>query len=228
MAGFSRGFMDQLLQAFILGNGAILTNVCLLPLYPGLIAFLAGNAKQQNKKATGWLGLLVLLGVLSMMTLVAFLLFVLKKSFGSILPWLLPIIYGLVFVLGIMMLLGFNPFNRLSSLQSPILKNPFISAYVYGLLLGPMTLPCTGPIILSAFLLSGNTALFTSQLLYFTAFGLGFGWPLVVLPLVAAPFQKRTTKWLTQNYKLLTRISGILLLLIGLYGFWKEVIPNIT
>lgn len=220
--------MDQLLQAFILGNGAILTNVCLLPLYPGLIAFLAGNAKQQNKKATGWLGLLVLLGVLSMMTLVAFLLFVLKKSFGSILPWLLPIIYGLVFVLGIMMLLGFNPFNRLSSLQSPILKNPFISAYVYGLLLGPMTLPCTGPIILSAFLLSGNTALFTSQLLYFTAFGLGFGWPLVVLPLVAAPFQKRTTKWLTQNYKLLTRISGILLLLIGLYGFWKEVIPNIT
>jgi cytochrome c-type biogenesis protein len=220
--------MEQLLQAFILGNGAILTNVCLLPLYPGLIAFLAGNAKQQNKKATGWLGLVVLLGVLSMMTLVAFLLFILKKSFGSVLPWLLPIIYSLVFVLGVMMLFGFNPFNRLSSLQSPIFKNPFISAYVYGLLLGPMTLPCTGPIILSAFLLSGSTALFVSQLLYFLAFGLGFGWPLVVLPLVAAPFQKRTTQWLTQNYKLLTRISGIMLLLIGLYGFWKEVIPNIT
>lgn len=220
--------MDQLLQAFILGNGAILTNVCLLPLYPGLIAFLAGNTNGQNKKATGWLGLLVLAGVLSMMTLVAFLLFILKKSFGSILPWLLPVIYGIVFIFGILMLLGFNPFNRLSSLQSPLFKNPFISAYLYGLLLGPMTLPCTGPIILSAFLLSGNTALFASQLLYFLAFGLGFGWPLVVLPLVAAPFQKRTTKWLTQNYKLLTRVSGVMLLLIGIYGFWKEIIPNLT
>ncbi len=220
--------MEQLIKAFILGNGAILTNVCLLPLYPGLIAFLAGSANQQSKKATGWLGLLVLMGVLSMMTVVAFLLFILKKSFGSILPWLLPIIYGLVFLLGLMMLLGFNPFNRLSSLQSPVLKNPFISAYIYGLLLGPMTLPCTGPIILSAFLLSGNTVLFTNQLLYFLAFGLGFGWPLVVLPLVAAPFQKRTTKWLTQNYKLLTRVSGIMLLLIGVYGFWKEIIPNLT
>ncbi len=221
--------MEQLIKAFILGNGAILTNVCLLPLYPGLIAFLAGSANnQQSKKSTGWLGLLVLMGVLSMMTVVAFLLFILKKSFGSILPWLLPIIYGLVFLLGLMMLLGYNPFNRLSSLQSPVLKNPFISAYIYGLLLGPMTLPCTGPIILSAFLLSGNTVLFTNQLLYFLAFGLGFGWPLVVLPLVAAPFQKRTTKWLTQNYKLLTRVSGIMLLLIGVYGFWKEIIPNLT
>ena len=220
--------MEQLIKAFILGNGAILTNVCLLPLYPGLIAFLAGNVNNQNKRATGWLGLLVLLGVLSMMTVVAFLLFILKKSFGSILPWLLPVIYGLVFLLGLLMLLGFNPFNRLSSLQSPVLKNPFITAYLYGLLLGPMTLPCTGPIILSAFLLSGNTVLFTNQLLYFLAFGLGFGWPLVVLPLVAAPFQKRTTKWLTQNYKLLTRISGVMLLLIGIYGFWKEIIPNLT
>lgn len=220
--------MDQLLQGFILGNGAILTNVCLLPLYPGLIAFLAGNVNQKNKNATAWLGLLVLLGVLSMMTVVAFLLYILKQSFSSILPWLLPVIYSMVFMLGLLMLLGFNPFNRLSSLQSPIFKNPFISAYVYGLLLGPMTLPCTGPIILSAFLLSGNTALFTSQLLYFLAFALGFGWPLVVLPLVAAPFQKRMTRWLTQNYKLLTRISGIMLLLIGVYGFWKEIIPNLT
>ena len=35
--------MNELLQAFVLGNTAILTNVCVLPLYPGLIAFLAGR-----------------------------------------------------------------------------------------------------------------------------------------------------------------------------------------
>jgi cytochrome c-type biogenesis protein len=221
--------MEQLLSGFILGNGAILTNVCLLPLYPGLVAFLAGNANSEGaNRATGWLGVLVLAGVLSMMTLVALLLYLLKQSFSSLLPWLLPVIYGVVLLLGILMLTGFNPFNRLRSLQSPILKNPYLSAYLYGLLLGPMTLPCTGPIILSAFLLSSNTTLFTSQLLYFLAFGLGFGWPLVVLPLIAVPFQRRATKWLTQNYKLLTRISGVLLVGISIYGFVKEILPNLS
>ena len=36
----------QFLEAFALGNAAILTNVCVLPLYPGLIAFLAGTSSE--------------------------------------------------------------------------------------------------------------------------------------------------------------------------------------
>lgn len=32
-------------------------------------------------------------------------------------------------------------------MQVPALRNPYLAAYVYGLLLGPMTLPCAGPII---------------------------------------------------------------------------------
>jgi len=56
--------MGELLQAFLIGNGAILTNVCILPLYPGLMAFLAGNADNPRaQSATRWLGLLVLAGV---------------------------------------------------------------------------------------------------------------------------------------------------------------------
>jgi cytochrome c biogenesis protein CcdA len=35
--------MSAYLGAFLLGNAAILSNVCVLPLYPGLIAFLAGT-----------------------------------------------------------------------------------------------------------------------------------------------------------------------------------------
>ena len=67
--------MNELLQAFVLGNSAILTNVCMLPLYPGLIAFLAGNAgNERTQKATKWLGFLVLAGVLTMMLAVDWLL----------------------------------------------------------------------------------------------------------------------------------------------------------
>lgn len=221
--------MSELWGGFLLGNASILTNVCLLPLYPGLIAFLAGNAENDRVKiATGWLGLMVLAGVLSMMVLVGFLLSLLQSSFGAVLPWLLPIIYVLVILLGLLMLFGFNPFNRLSSLQAPVFKNPFASAYAYGLLLGPMTLPCTGPIILSAFLLgAGNTGELLNGLAYFLAFGLGFGWPLVVLPLFALPLQRRATGWLTQNYKYLTQASGLLLVGIGVFGVVTEILPQL-
>lgn len=222
--------MNELLGGFLLGNASILTNVCLLPLYPGLIAFLASSAPEgEARPLTYWLGLVVLAGVLTMMMGVGFALFSLQASFDAVLPWLLPLAYALIILLGLAMLLGYNPFNRLRSARAPIFKNPLVTAFSYGLMLGPMTLPCTGPIILSAFLLgAGSAAELSRGLAYFLAFGLGFGWPLVVLPLFALPLQRRATGWLTENYTLLIRISGVLLLGIGLFGFVTELIPQYT
>lgn len=169
--------MGQLLEAFLLGNNSILTNVCLLPLYPGLIAFLAGGATSgRSARATGSLGILVLAGVLTLMVVVGTLLFLLKGSFGAVLPWLVPLIYVAVTLLGLLMLLGLNPFNRLAGFQTPVLNNAYLTAYVYGLALGPMTLPCTGPFFLSGVLIgSSNLASLGDGLLYFLFFGLGFG-----------------------------------------------------
>jgi cytochrome c biogenesis protein CcdA len=221
--------MNQLLEAFILGNSAILTNVCVLPLYPGLIAYLAGNAQnERTQAATRWLGLLVLAGVLSLMLVVGAILYLLQQSFGAILPVLLPIIYGIIILLGLMMLAGRNPFASLSTIQAPALQNPYLGAFVYGLLLGPITLPCAGPVVVTAFLLgAGSASTIGSELLYFLVFGLGFGWPLVLLPFVAVPLQRRFTKWMTANYTLLTRFSGVLLILIGLLGIYADLLPQL-
>jgi len=221
--------MQQYIQAFILGNGAILTNVCLLPLYPGLIAFLAGNAQQKRPtSATKWLGLLVLAGVLTLMLALGAMLYGLQQSFSTILPVLLPVIYAVVIALGGLMLFGYNPFNRLATAQTPVLQNPYLGAFTYGLLLGPMTLPCAGPLVISAFLLgAGSVAHLANSLLYFLAFGIGFGWPLVLLPLLASPFQRHFSQWMTANYKLLTRFSGALLVAIGCFGIFAEVLPNL-
>jgi cytochrome c-type biogenesis protein len=218
--------MVQYLEAFVLGNQAILTNVCLLPLYPSLLAFLASDSTNAER-GRAWLGAVVLAGVLSTMLLIGFLLFLARQSFGAVLPTLLPIVYGVVIAFGAMLLLGFNPFNRLSTLNVPMLENRTATAFLYGALLAPMTLPCTGPLITSAFVLGASDAgSLIDGLLYFLAFGLGFGWVLAVLPLLAMPLQRRFTRWLTQNYTLLTRFSGVLLIAIGIFGFVTEVIPN--
>ena len=219
--------MGELLTAFSLGNAAILTNACLLPLYPGLLAFLAGNA--QNKRGTSiWLGVLVLAGVLTMMLLIGLALHLLQQSFGNVLAILLPLIYGVVIVMGLLMLRGSNPFARLSTLQAPVLRNTYATAYVYGLLFGPMTLPCVGPLITAAFsvgAVSGTGAL-VDGLLFFLFFGLGFGWPLAVLPLVALPVQRRLVGWLARNHTVMNRASGLLLIAVGVFGILTELLPN--
>ena len=221
--------MSEYAGAFLLGNAAILGNVCMLPLYPGLIAFLAGNIANERVRRGGvLLGATVLAGVLIMMLGFGFVMFALGQSFSRILPWLLPLTYGIVIVLGIALLLGNNPFARLAAVQSPALRNPYASAFVYGGLLAPMTLPCTGPIIISAFVLGvGSATALSESLLYFLTFGLGFGWPLVVLPLVASPLQRSATRWFAGNSVMIGRVAGALMLAIAAFGLWVDVVPNL-
>src|SRR5690606_14382502 len=114
--------------------------------------------RSRSRCAAGRLGLLVLAGILTSMLMIGLVLHLLQQSFGVLLPYVLPLIYGFVILLGVMTLLDRSPFARLSTAQTPMLHNPYAMAYVYGLLFGPMTLPCTGPVITSAFLLGANDA----------------------------------------------------------------------
>jgi cytochrome c-type biogenesis protein len=231
--------VSSYLGAFLLGNAAILGNVCVLPLYPGLLAFLAGTMQNQNQnqnelqqgrvRGSGvLLGAMVLAGVLATMILLGFIMFAIGQSFSRILPWLLPLIYGVVLALGVAMLLGKNPFARLSTAQAPLVANPYAASFLYGGMLAPMTLPCTGPVIIGAFVLGvGSAAALGESLLYFLAFGLGFGWPLLVLPLIAVPAQRAITRWLAGNSQALERLAGALLVLIALFGIWIDIVPNL-
>lgn len=210
--------MGDLLSAFALGNAAILGNVCVLPLYPGLFALLASQTQDGRRPASlRWMGVLVLAGVLTVMVVVAALLYAAGRAFDSILPVVLPIAFGLVIVLGVLMVIGRNPLARLSTSQAPLLRSPSATAFVYGLALGPMTLPCTGPVIVAAFALGGigGVGAFTEQLLFFLVFGLGFGWPLVVLPWLAGAAQQRFTSFLTRNHRAVDVVSGVLLIVVA-------------
>ena len=222
--------MAQWLEAFSLGSVAMLTNACLLPLYPGLIAFMAGsNPETRSRRATGWLGVLVLLGVLTMMILIGLVVYLLQQTMGALLQFVLPLVYGVVIVFGVLLLLDRSPFARMTMINSPLMRNPYSSAFLYGLLLGPMTLPCTGPIITSAFALgAGDAGMLLDGLLYFLFFGLGFGWLLVVLPLIALPVQQRLVGWLAKNHTLLNRASGILLIAVGVFGILTELLPQVV
>ena len=127
--------------------------------------------------------------------------------------------FGLVLLLGITMIFGRNPFARMQTVQAPVVGSPAGTAYLYGLFMGPMTLPCTGPLVISVFILgAGSAASFLDGVAYFVAFGLGFGWPLVVLPFLAVPMQRRFTGFLTTKHLAIIRLSGLLLVVVAAIG----------
>lgn len=240
--------MSEYLQAFVLGNAAIIGNVCMLPLYPGLFVMLAGRAAAvpadpdapagagsggaptiARVRSVRWLGVFVLAGVLAAMIAVGAVLHLLRSPVAHVLPVLLPAMYVLVAVLGILMIAGKNPFARMATTSVPVLRRPAASAFVYGSLMAPLTLPCTGPLIISAFVLGGvaGSSAFASSLTYFLFFGLGFGWPLVVLPLLAGPFQRQITRFLGAHHRIIGIGSGILLLAIAALGVWNDYQPTL-
>ena len=200
---------------------------CLLPLYPGFIAYLGANARSlQGRRATGLLGLLVLAGVLTTMTVIGIVLAVIGVSTGRLLAYVTPLVDGLMVVLGILLIAGRNPFARMPGIGVPVLANPFAQAYVYGVLLGPIALPCAGPYLVSLLGISIGVADAAGKIGTFLIFGLGFGLPLVLLSLVAAARGQVIVRWFVRRHRAIEVGAGILLIVVAILDLldkWDEI-----
>jgi len=204
---------------------------CLLPLYPGFIAYLGANATAiAGRRATGLLGLLVLAGVLTTMIVVGIGLSILGVTTGRLLAYVTPLVDGLMIVLGILLLAGRNPFARMPGLQVPILANPFGQAYMYGLMLGPIALPCAGPFLISLLGISLGLTDAIGKIGTFLIFGLGFGLPLVVLSLLAAARGQVVVRWIVQRHRGIEIVAGFLLIAVAILDLvdkWDEIVGTL-
>jgi cytochrome c-type biogenesis protein len=98
-------------------------------------------------------------------------------------------------LLGVLLLSGRNPFERLPGTTVPIVANPFGQAYLYGLMLGPLALPCAGAFALSLIAYSVGLAETLPRIVTFVAYGLGFGLPLVLLSLLAGARREQIVRF---------------------------------
>lgn len=212
----------ELIEFFGLGLAAT-SSPCVLPLYPGFLAYLAASAEQlQNRRGIGLLGLFVLAGVLTMMLALGLLIFALRQAVGRVIVFVTPLAGLLIIVLGVLLLFDRNVFARIPQIRLPALRSPFASAYVYGLLYGPIAFPCSGPFLVTAFALSVDSAVPD-----FLAFGLGFGVPLLALSLLARTQQRRITQLLTRHSRAFNLIAGVILIALGAFNIienWETML----
>ena len=209
--------MDAIFTSLSLGLLAT-TSPCVLPLYPGFLAYISGGQEGlQGKVGRYLLGFFVLAGVLTMMLALGSIIALLSVSVGRVLSVIIPIADLIIILLGILLLLNINPFKTLPQIQVPVLSHPFVNAFVYGLLYGPIALPCSGPLVVSIFALSFTVAEFFSKLNIFFWFGIGFGMPLLVLSFFSGAAQRWITRQFAKRARLINLISGLLLIGIGIY-----------
>lgn len=222
--------MEILLSSFSIGLLAT-ASPCVLPLYPGYLAYLSGGLKSTSGRVRYLLGFAVLAGVLTMMLILGVVIAALSISVGRALSIVVPLADGLLILLGLLLLFGVNPFIRLPQVRVPALSNPLLNAYIYGFLYGPIALPCSGPFVVSIFALSLTPAELLEKLTVFMGFGLGFGMPLLLLSLLSGASQRAITSFFTRHTRWVNLVGGLLLVGLGLYDLvinWPLITAYLT
>jgi len=204
--------VESLVSSFVLGVASA-ASPCLLPLYPAFLAMLVGRqAARPGRAPAALFGLLVVLGVVSALIAVGAVVTAVSVSLSGLLALLVPLTTVVLVVLGVLMLVGINPFARFTLVAMPVVRRPLAQAYVYGLLFGPVALPCTGPFVVALLAISIGAAEVTARMATFVAFGLGFGLPLIALSLIGAVRGQRLAGWMSANHGWLMRLAGALLI----------------
>jgi len=199
------------------------TSPCVLPLYPGFLAYLGGvQDSLSQRRGRYFLGLFVLAGVLSMMLALGLIIALLSISVGQVLAWVIPVADAMIILLGLLLVFNHNPFKALPQVRIPLLHNPYINAYTYGLLYGPIALPCSGPLVVGIFALSLTVGEAAGKLSTFLWFGLGFGLPLLALSLLSGSAQRWITGQFVRHARLINLVGGLLLISVGLYDLWSN------
>lgn len=206
-------------SSFLLGVLTPLTAVCVLPLYPGFLAYLANQfSGKVNRKQYALLGLVITLGVILFMFLLGIIFTTfLQVSLTRIIGIISPLAFGILGIISILLILDVDIGRFLPKAQVKTTNNPLLSALVYGFFFGAIVIPCN-PAFIAAFfarvLLFDNAV---NSILNFVLFGFGLGFPLLAFSLLSAKWSSVIISIVTKYKTSINRIAGIIMLGISLY-----------
>ena len=205
--------------SFVLGLLTPLTAVCVLPLYPGFLSYLANQiTKRDNKYQILKLGLLVSLGViLFMIALGLIFTTLLQKSLTSVIEVISPIAFLILGVISVLLIFDVDFSKFVPHVTPKKSQNPKINAFLYGLFFGAIILPCNPGFIAAFFTRALLFESFLSSFMSFLAFGIGIALPLLVLSVLSLGKSKQIISKLVQYKKQINLTAGVIMLVISIY-----------
>ena len=205
------------MQYFILFLEGIITFIspCLLPMLPIYISYFAGGGERSTKKSlTG------ALGFVAGFTVVFVAMGALAGTIGGLLreyQTVVNIITGLIVIFFGLNFLGIVKINLFRGSKRAVDTGNmgFPSAVLFGIVFSIGWTPCVGAFLGSALMLASQQGHVIEGMLMLLAYSLGLGIPFV-LSAVLIDYLKSTFDFIKRNYEIINKISGGLLILIGI------------
>ena len=212
-------FIASFIEAFILGLLTPLTAVCVLPLFPGFLAYLANKiSRKAERKLLVSLGFIITAGVLTFMFLLGIIFTtILQISLTSVIGIVSPIAFVILVFISLFLIFDINIGRFLPKVHIPNIKNPKLNAFIFGFFFGAIVIPCNPLFIAALFARTVVMTNFLTNIANFMAFGLGISFPLLLFSVLSTAASSAIINTLIKYRRVINIIAGLFMLTISLY-----------
>jgi cytochrome c-type biogenesis protein len=212
-------FLTNLWISFAAGIVAPLAAVCVLPLYPGFLSYLASQLQGKSTKRSilSFVGIITAGIIISMMLFGLIFTKILQVSLTNAIEIISPIAFGILALVSLLLIFNFDLTKFLPQIHAPVKKNPYLSSFIFGFFFGAIVLPCNPASLIVLFALSTTTLSFIGNFLNFIVFGIGMAMPLIIFGIVSTAKSTQIISFLSKNKRKINIITGIIMLVISLY-----------
>ena len=211
--------------SFLAGIFAPLGAVCVLPLYPGFLSYLASqegrvlnghdSGEPDNIVKFVWL---ITAGVVTSMFLVGLIFsYFLESSLTSAIGIISPIAFFILLVISLVLIFGFDIGGLIPKYNVTTEGNPAWTSLIFGLFFGVIVLPCNPASLAVLFAISTSGLSFFINLVNFVLFGVGMAAPLLVFAYISKSSSGAVIRYLSEHKKSINLIAGLIMLGISLY-----------
>lgn len=192
---------------------------CLLPMIPIYISYFAGKEDKKLSKT-----IINSCGFVLGFTTIFILLAVLASSLGIIISEnikYIKILFGIIIIiLGLNYMEIFNiKFLNQTKMKKVDTNNlNFIKAFAFGFLFSISWTPCIGTFLSSALLMVAKQQEILKGILLMLVYSIGLGIPFIISAILIEKL-KEVFNFIKKNYKIVKKISGIILIVMGIYMF---------
>lgn len=192
---------------------------CVLPLVPIYISYLMG--KKQTKSNAFLNSIAFVLGFTIVFTLLAILSNIIGRYVSQFISVFKTIFGCLIILLGLSYvgLFELNIFNKLKKYNANVEKLNFIKSISFGMMFAISMTPCVGTFLASALLFIATTEKLIKGIILIIIYCLGLGIPFIISSILIDKL-KNVFNFIKKNYKVIKILSGIILIVMGIYMIW--------
>lgn len=190
---------------------------CLLPMIPIYIAYFTGEKDNNIKTAV-----LNSLGFVTGFTIIFLILSIFASQLGGFISEnmkYIKIIFGIliiIFGLNYMEIFKIKFLNKTANIKFNTKKMNFFKALLFGLVFSISWTPCIGTFLSSALLLIAKNQDLLKGILLILVYSFGLGIPFIISTVLIEKL-KGMFNFIKKNYNIIRKISGILLICMGIY-----------